>query len=44
MPKAEWEESHLVGTVHMPLKKLVELARDRLDPNRAVITYCYDSL
>ncbi len=44
MPKAEWEESHLVGAVHVPLKKLAELAPERLDPARAVITYCYDSL
>ena len=44
MPKAEWEESHLVGAVHVPLKKLAELAPERLDPTRAVITYCYDSL
>ncbi len=44
MPKAEWEESHIVGAVHMPLKKLVELAPERLDTSRGVITYCYDSL
>ncbi len=44
MPKAEWEESHLLGAVHVPLKKLAELAPERLDPARAVITYCYDSL
>jgi rhodanese-related sulfurtransferase len=44
MPKAEWEESHIVGAVHVPLKKLVELAPERLDTSRGVITYCYDSL
>ena len=44
MPRAEWEESHLVGAVHVPLKKLAELASERLDPSRAVITYCYDTL
>ncbi|MFN2504930.1 MAG: rhodanese-like domain-containing protein [Acidimicrobiales bacterium] len=44
MPKAEWEESHIVGAVHVPLKKLVELAPERLDSSRGVITYCYDSL
>ena len=44
MPKAEWEESHLLGAVHVPLKKLAELVPERLDPVRAVITYCYDSL
>ncbi len=44
MPKAEWKESHIVGAVHVPLKKLVELAPERLDARRPVVTYCYDSL
>jgi rhodanese-related sulfurtransferase len=44
MPRPEWEESHLAGAVHVPLKALPGLARDRLDPTRPVITYCYDSL
>ena len=44
MPEAEWEESHISGAVHVPLKKLPELARVRLDAHRAVIAYCYDSL
>ena len=44
MPKPEWEESHIVGAIHVPLKKVAELAADRLDTSRAVITYCYDSL
>jgi len=44
MPRAEWEESHLVGAEHLPLKKLEVLAAERLDRNRPVIVYCYDSL
>lgn len=44
MPKAEWDHSHIVGSVHLPLKKLAELAPERLDPSRPVITSCYDSL
>jgi len=44
MPKAEWEESHITGAVHVPLKKLDELAPRHLDPARPVIVYCYDSL
>ncbi len=44
MPKAEWEESHISGAVHVPLKKLDELAPAHLDTARAVIVYCYDSL
>ncbi|MBW3613844.1 MAG: rhodanese-like domain-containing protein [Actinobacteria bacterium] len=44
MPTAEWEESHIAGAIHVPLKALSELAPERLDPTRPVITYCYDSL
>jgi len=44
MPTAEWEESHIAGAVHVPLRKLDELAPERLDTARAVIVYCYDSL
>jgi len=44
MPRAEWEESHIAGAVHVPLKKLNDLAPERLDAGRAVIVYCYDSL
>jgi rhodanese-related sulfurtransferase len=44
MPKAEWDESHIAGAVHLPLKKLAGTAPERLDTDRAVIVYCYDSL
>ena len=44
MPTPEWEESHLVGAIHLPLKKLADLAPERLHANRPVIVYCYDSL
>ncbi|HEX3394310.1 MAG TPA: rhodanese-like domain-containing protein [Acidimicrobiales bacterium] len=44
MPRAEWDESHIVGAVHVPLTKLADLASERLDKGRSVIVYCYDSL
>ncbi|MDQ2825770.1 MAG: rhodanese-like domain-containing protein [Actinomycetota bacterium] len=44
MPNAEWDESHITGAVHVPLKKLDEWASERLDTATAVIVYCYDSL
>lgn len=44
MPKAEWDESHITGAVHVPLKKLGERAPEGLDTATAVIVYCYDSL
>jgi rhodanese-related sulfurtransferase len=44
MPKAEWDESHITGAVHVPLTELADLAPERLDQSRPVIVYCYDSL
>jgi len=44
MPKTEWEESHISGAIHIPLKKLPRLAPEGLDASKAVIVYCYDSL
>jgi len=44
MPDAEWDESHIAGAVHVPLKELRDLAPARLDTDRPVIVYCYDSL
>jgi rhodanese-related sulfurtransferase len=44
MGREEYESSHIVGAVHIPLRKLAAEAPGRLDADRAVITYCYDSL
>lgn len=38
----EYRESHLPGAVHIHLHRLAEQARDRLDPSRPVVVYCYD--
>jgi rhodanese-related sulfurtransferase len=42
LPREEYEEDHLPGAIHLPLRKVETDARDRLDPARAVIVYCYD--
>jgi rhodanese-related sulfurtransferase len=44
MGKKEFEGSHIVGAIRIPLRKLANEAPNRLDPNRGIITYCYDSL
>lgn len=44
MGRKEFEGSHIVGAVHIPLRKLAVEAQSRLDTSRAVIVYCYDSL
>ena len=41
---AEFDESHIVGAVNVPLTKLPELAPQRLDLSRPIITYCNDFL
>jgi len=43
LPREEFEEEHLPGAINMPLRRLEVEARDRLDPNRPVIVYCWDS-
>jgi rhodanese-related sulfurtransferase len=42
LPREEYEEEHLPGAINMPLRLLEKEARQRLDPHRAVIVYCFD--
>ena len=42
LPREEYEEEHLPGAINLPLRRLEKEARERLDPNRAVIVYCWD--
>jgi rhodanese-related sulfurtransferase len=42
LPKEEYEEEHLPGAINIPLRKLDKEARERLDPQRPVIVYCWD--
>lgn len=42
LPREEFEEEHLPGAINLPLRRLEKEARDRLDPTRAVIVYCFD--
>jgi rhodanese-related sulfurtransferase len=42
LPRDEYDEEHLPGAIHLPLRHIDTDARDRLDPNRAVIVYCWD--
>ncbi len=43
LPAAEYEEEHLPGALSLPLSELPSQARQRLDPERPVLVYCYDS-
>ena len=42
LPKEEYDEEHLPGALSIPLRRIDEEARDRLDPSRPVIVYCWD--
>jgi rhodanese-related sulfurtransferase len=42
LPKEEFEEEHLPGAISIPLRKIDAEARDRLDPDKPVIVYCWD--
>jgi rhodanese-related sulfurtransferase len=42
LPKEEYDEEHLPGAINIPLRRLDQEARDRLDPDRPVIVYCWD--
>lgn len=44
LPREEYEEQHLPGALHLPLRSIEEPeARDRLDRHRPVILYCWDT-
>jgi rhodanese-related sulfurtransferase len=39
----EFQEDHLPGAINLPLRKVETDAESKLDPNRPVIVYCWDS-
>jgi rhodanese-related sulfurtransferase len=43
LPLAEFEEDHLPGAIHLPLRKIEAEARQRLDGDRPIVVYCWDS-
>jgi len=43
LPAEEYEEDHLPGAIHLPLRRIETQARAVLDPSRPVIVYCWDS-
>jgi rhodanese-related sulfurtransferase len=45
LPRDEYQELHLPGALHLPLKELdAERASALLDRSRAVVVYCWDGL
>jgi rhodanese-related sulfurtransferase len=43
LPSPEYEEDHLRGAIHLPLRHIDERAAGVLDRGRPVIVYCWDS-
>jgi rhodanese-related sulfurtransferase len=43
LPSPEYEEDHLPGAIHLPLKKIDSEAGSVLDRNKPVIVYCWDT-
>jgi len=45
LPRDEYDEEHLPGALHLPLKQLdADAARRILDATRPVVVYCWDGL
>jgi rhodanese-related sulfurtransferase len=43
LPSPEYEEDHLPGAIHLPLRKIESSAQEVLDRDRPVIVYCWDT-
>jgi rhodanese-related sulfurtransferase len=43
LPPEEFQEDHLPGAINLPLRELETDSTRRLNQNRAVIVYCWDS-
>jgi rhodanese-related sulfurtransferase len=43
LPAVEYAEDHLPGAISIPLSHLDAESPKRLDKNRAVIVYCWDT-
>ena len=43
LPREEFEEDHLLGAISLPLRSLETEAKDRLDPAKPIVVYCWDT-
>jgi rhodanese-related sulfurtransferase len=43
LPKEEFDEQHLPGAIHIPLRDIDTEVRARLALGRPVVVYCWDS-
>ncbi len=40
--RSEYDEEHIPGAIHIPLRRLEERAFELLDRSRPVVVYCWD--
>jgi rhodanese-related sulfurtransferase len=38
----EFQREHLPGAINLPLRQIDRETTAQLDPNRAIVVYCYD--
>jgi rhodanese-related sulfurtransferase len=43
LPREEYEDEHITGALSIPLASIDTEAPSRLDRNRPVVVYCFDS-
>jgi len=43
LPRNEFEEDHLPGAISLPLRNFETEAKEKLDPLRPVLVYCWDA-
>lgn len=44
LPKDEYDDEHLPGALHLPLRSLTSAAVPHLNPHRPIVVYCWDAL
>ncbi len=44
LPADEYDEEHLEGAIHLPLKRLTAETAAVLDRGRPIVVYCWDAL
>jgi len=44
LPASEYDEEHLPGAIHLPLKSLSAQTAAVLERGRPVVVYCWDAL
>lgn len=43
LPTDEYENWHLPGAIHLPLRRVEKDARKKIDSDRPIIVYCWDT-